>query len=267
MTSGLSNYAMENALNFKLRNTAWTPPSTIYAGLDSAISNAANGGTEISAGGYARQAASVGSFTSRQVSNDASNTWTPSETWPEAVGFRLWDAPTGGNALGWGALSPRPTPSTIAPFTLAVGEMVITCDATYTNLSTWALGELLKLIFDNTAGSSWSGGIYAHLVNVRSSIAFSGGTAVSGTGYPGGQAASFAAWASGRNYLASDITYANPTSAAWTNANGVEFTTSATYGSGNLIASGDLSPARSIGAGVPVVLKTSSTFIGVGGAI
>lgn len=249
-------------MNWFLRGTAWSQPSTIYFGLDSTIADAASGGVEISGTGYARQAGSVGGFTSRQVSNDASMTWTPGTTWPEAQGFRIWDAPTGGNVLGFGGLSPKPTPTAGSPYTLAAGEATIICDGAYTAVSTWFLQKLLEKIFDNTANASISGSLNFHLVNIRSSIAGTGGTAVSGTGYSS-KTGTFAAWASGRNYVASDITFSASTGGVWTTANGWELWTNATFGSGNLVFSLPLSPTFSIGAGVPVVLKSSLSYVGL----
>ncbi|MFK7692853.1 hypothetical protein [Paenibacillus sp. HJGM_3] len=50
----LSNWLSDSLLNLAFRNTAWTPPSTVYLALYTSNPTAADTGTEVSGGAYAR---------------------------------------------------------------------------------------------------------------------------------------------------------------------------------------------------------------------
>lgn len=123
----LTNYFENKLLDLLLRAQAYTPPATLYIGLDTVVGNEAGGGTEVAGGSYARVAvpASLANWAGSQgagttaassgtggtTSNNASITFpVPTADWGSVVGFRLWDASSGGNALIYQALT---TPKTI----------------------------------------------------------------------------------------------------------------------------------------------------------
>lgn len=123
----LTNYFENKLLDLLLRAQAYTPPATLYIGLDTVVGNEAGGGTEVSGGSYARVAVpaslvnwagsqgagttAASSGTGGTTSNNASITFpVATADWGSVVGFRLWDASSGGNALIYQALT---TPKTI----------------------------------------------------------------------------------------------------------------------------------------------------------
>ena len=122
-----TNYLENKLIDFLLRGQAYVPPATLYIGLDTVVGDEAGGGTEVTGGGYARVAvpASLAAWAGTQgagttvassgTSGTTSNNVTvpfpaPTGNWGQAVGFRIWDALSGGNALIYNALA---TPKTI----------------------------------------------------------------------------------------------------------------------------------------------------------
>ncbi|MGE3795914.1 MAG: hypothetical protein AB7I38_18590 [Dehalococcoidia bacterium] len=109
--AGKSTYLTDALLNHVLRNTTYTPPSTVYAGLFSAAPSDAGGGTELSGSGYARQAVTLGAPeagtpTGRQCKNAGAVTFGPATAdWSEATHFGIFDAATAGNLLYWASLA------------------------------------------------------------------------------------------------------------------------------------------------------------------
>lgn len=91
-------------------------------------------GTELTAGGYARQAVtfgapSAGSGTSRQIANTGALTFGPASgsDWPSAVGFGVYDGASGGLKY----FNTFSTPKTVAvgdSGVYAVGACVVTED-------------------------------------------------------------------------------------------------------------------------------------------
>lgn len=112
--SALSNYAQNKLIDFLLRAQALTPPATWYFGLFTSLEGPAGGGTEVSAGGYARLAVAsslvnfsgtqgsgstaVSTGTSGLTSNNAILMYgSPSANWGTIVGIGAFDALSGGN--------------------------------------------------------------------------------------------------------------------------------------------------------------------------
>lgn len=263
MTTGLSPYVTEKVLNFYLRGTTWAQPATVYVGIDSALNT-----TEISAGGYSRQTLSPGSVVSRGIANTAPMTWTPSETWPQAVGWRAWDASTGGNALAWGPLSPKPTPTAGTPYTLGIGEWSFSLPSVSLAgeaypVSDWFAGKILDKAFRNVTGSALNGSLYEHLAYTKPSMANSGGVFPTASGYAP-KAATYAAWSSGRCYLASNLTFEASAAEAYSSPIIARCVYDGTDPvSAHLVFVGDLIAAITIAASNPVVLRAADTFVGL----
>lgn len=126
-----SNYVKNNSLDFWLRNQSVPQPNTLYVALYSTNPTAADTGTEITGGGYARQAAQ---FSTPTISGDTSVVQNMAAiTYPQLtasagvaayVGIR--DAATGGHLLFYEAL---PTSITLAqgytPY-WAAGDLKVT---------------------------------------------------------------------------------------------------------------------------------------------
>lgn len=113
MAMQISNYLSAALLNAALRNTAFTPPPTVYIALYTSDPTAADTGTEVSGGAYARQAITFGAPS--LVSGKQTVTTTADVTFPIAaadwglvthIGLRT--AASGGNLLWTQALvNPR----------------------------------------------------------------------------------------------------------------------------------------------------------------
>lgn len=101
----LSNY-LENALiNAVLRNTAYTSPTTVYVALHTADPAEDASGTEVSTGGYVRQAVTFGAPTDGVSTNSGTVSFTASgASWGSVTHFAIWDASTVGNMLFYSAL-------------------------------------------------------------------------------------------------------------------------------------------------------------------
>ena len=80
---------------------------TYYLGLYTVIpSDAGTGGTEVSGGGYARQAVTFGTPAGGSMSNSAAIEFpTATADWGTANGWGLFDASTGGNLVWYGAIT------------------------------------------------------------------------------------------------------------------------------------------------------------------
>jgi len=99
-------YLDNNFINAALRNTAFTPPTTIYVALFTVAPSVSGGGTEVTGGSYARQTATFSAPASGQTSNDAEVLFPVATAgWGTVTSFALMDASSGGNMLYFGNLS------------------------------------------------------------------------------------------------------------------------------------------------------------------
>lgn len=127
--SKMSDY-LENALiNATLRGTAYTSPAAVYVGLFTSDPTDAGTGTEVSGGGYARQAVTFSAPVNGSTSNSAEVLF-PQATanWGTVTHFGIFDASTAGNLLYHGPLSLAKTIATGDQFKFAVGKLTVTLD-------------------------------------------------------------------------------------------------------------------------------------------
>ncbi len=120
--SALSDYLENKLIDFILRGQPFNPPATTYVALLVAAPSDAGGGMEAAGGGYVRvaipgalaswagtQAAGAtvtSSGTSGTTSNNVAITFpAPTTNWGDVTHFGVYDAPSGGNLLFWGALT------------------------------------------------------------------------------------------------------------------------------------------------------------------
>ncbi len=128
--AGKSDYLEDKILNHVLRNTAYTQPATVYAGLFTAAPSDTGGGTEVSGSNYARTAITFGAPSpSGTCANSSAVTFpTPSGSWGACTHFGVFDASTAGNLLYWAALSQTETPLSGNTVSFAISALVITED-------------------------------------------------------------------------------------------------------------------------------------------
>lgn len=123
--AALSDY-LENALiNGVLRNSTYTPPTTVYLALFTTPTTDAGGGTEVTGGGYARGAITFGAPTGgvSYNTNTVSFTNMPVAT---VTHLAIMDAATGGNMLFHGALTTQRTTALADSITFAPGALTAT---------------------------------------------------------------------------------------------------------------------------------------------
>ena len=127
--AALSDYAEKLLLDFLMTTGTATRPTNWYVALYTAAPNDAGGGTEVSAGGYARQsvsfsaAASPGGTTSN--SGEVSFTATGGD-YGTVTHMGIFDASSSGNLLWHGALTASKTVADGDTLTFAVGNIDLT---------------------------------------------------------------------------------------------------------------------------------------------
>lgn len=125
--SAMSDY-LENAIgNHILRHIAYTSPTTVYCALYTVAPSDSGGGTEVSGGGYARQAVTFGAPSNGVFTNSADVVFpTATANWGTIVAFALFDAATGGNMLIYGNLSSSKTINSGDQFRFPAGQLSVT---------------------------------------------------------------------------------------------------------------------------------------------
>lgn len=99
-------YLDNNFVNLALRNTAFTPPATVYVALYTVAPTASGGGTEVSGGNYGRQLVTFSAPVNGQTSNTADIVFpVATGSWGTITSFALLDNSSGGNMLYFGTLS------------------------------------------------------------------------------------------------------------------------------------------------------------------
>jgi len=124
----ISNY-LENALiNATLRNTTYTSPTTVYAGLFTSDPTDAGSGTEVSGGSYARKAITFAAPSNGVTTNSAAACEFDQATgsWGTITHFGIFDSLTSGNLLYHGALTTSKTISSGDVFKFATSSVSVT---------------------------------------------------------------------------------------------------------------------------------------------
>jgi hypothetical protein len=143
--AALSNYLENRIIDWLLRGQAFTPPATVYVGLHTAAPNDAGGGTEVSAGSYARVAVasslaswagtqSAGSTTASSgtggtTSNNGAIAFpAPAEGWGTVTHYGVYDASSGGNLLFYAALGANRTINAGDTVSFPAGQLTFQID-------------------------------------------------------------------------------------------------------------------------------------------
>jgi hypothetical protein len=152
----LSTLSENNALNLIFGATAWpSKPATLYYALMTTLPTDAGGGVEVSAAGYSRHAATVGStYFEAAVANGGNVTnklavsfGTATAAWGTVVGWAMYDAAAGGNLIAWGALPSYAVGVNFTP-SYAIGAFVFNVSGSFGD---WLGKSLLNHIFVGTA--------------------------------------------------------------------------------------------------------------------
>ena len=126
MAGNLTNYLENKLLDHFLGTTTYTKP-TVYVGLFTVIPGEAGGGTEVTGGSYARQAAAFDAAASGATQNTSNIDFTgmPAAT---TVAIALFDASTSGNMLVYGGLTTNKTTDAGDTLRIATGDLDISID-------------------------------------------------------------------------------------------------------------------------------------------
>jgi hypothetical protein len=125
--AAMSNY-LENALiNATLRNTTYTSPSVVYAGLFTSNPTDAGSGTEVTGGSYARKAMTFGAPSDgASVNSGAVEFDQATGDWGTITHFGIFDASSSGNLLYHGALTASKVIETGDVFKFATSSVSVT---------------------------------------------------------------------------------------------------------------------------------------------
>lgn len=123
-----SNYLETKVLDHVFTNTAYTSPSAVYVALFTSNPAEDGSGTEVSGGGYARQAGSF-SVTGNTATTTASIEYpTATADYGTVTHVGIYDASTAGNMLAYAALTASKTISSGDVFRIPTGDLDITLD-------------------------------------------------------------------------------------------------------------------------------------------
>ena len=127
MAGNLTNYLENKLIDHFLGTTTYTKPTTVYVGLFTVTPGEAGGGTEVTGGSYARQAATFGAASSGATTNSANIDFTgmPAAT---TVAIGIFDASTSGNMLLYGALTTNKTTDAGDTLRIATGSLSVSID-------------------------------------------------------------------------------------------------------------------------------------------
>lgn len=116
-------------MNWAFTDAAATRPTEWYLGLFTAAPSDTGGGTEVSGGAYARQAATfaVSGTEPVQATTTAAVQWPEATaTWGEITHAAVFDALTGGNMLAYAALVEAKTILSTDVLRISAGKFTIT---------------------------------------------------------------------------------------------------------------------------------------------
>lgn len=127
MAGNLSNYLENKLIDHFLGTTTYTKPTTVYVGLFTVTPGEAGGGTEVTGGSYARQAAAFTAASGGATSNSGNLDFTgmPAAT---TVAIGIFDALTTGNMLLYGSLTTNKTTDAGDTLRIATGDLDISID-------------------------------------------------------------------------------------------------------------------------------------------
>ncbi len=129
MSGNLSDFLENKLLEHSTGKASWTTPTNTYLALFTVAPTDSTGGTEASAGNYARLQISWGSASSGSISNNANlrfpATGTATADYGTIVAIGIFDASTGGNLLWYGDLSATVTINSGETYTITSGGITL----------------------------------------------------------------------------------------------------------------------------------------------
>jgi hypothetical protein len=123
-----SNYLETKVLDHVFTNTAYTSPSAVYVALFTSNPAEDGSGTEVSGGGYARQAGSFSVSGNTATTTAAIEYPTATDNYGTVTHVGIYDASTSGNLLAYAALTASKNISSGDVFRIPTGDLDITLD-------------------------------------------------------------------------------------------------------------------------------------------
>jgi hypothetical protein len=125
--ANLSDWSENNLLDWLMGGASPTRPTARYVALFTAAPSDTGGGTEVSGGGYARQAITCGAAAGGTTSNDNEITFTATGAdFGTVTHIGIFDATTAGNLLWHGALAASKAVGDGDSLVFAVGDLDFT---------------------------------------------------------------------------------------------------------------------------------------------
>ena len=123
----LTDFAALELLDHALGTGSWTMPTQCYLALfDIDPTDDMASGTEHSGNGYARQAINFGAAAARAASNSDAQVYTASGgDWGSTLGWAIFDASSGGNAIYHGEFDEAEIINDGNTFTVGIGDLDI----------------------------------------------------------------------------------------------------------------------------------------------
>ena len=122
-----TTFLRNELLDHAFRNSAYTPPSTVYIGLYTSATGAGGTGTEVSGNGYTRKAMAFDAASSGAIDNTAAVEFpTATGSWGTVTHTAVLDAATSGNMLAENALTASKAIGSGDVFRFQAGEFDIT---------------------------------------------------------------------------------------------------------------------------------------------
>ena len=124
-----SDFLENKIIDHMLRNQAYTPPTAVYVALFTSPTDDAGGGTEVSGGGYVRQAVTLSAASGGASSNSADVTF-PQATadWGTVSHLAIMDSESGGEMLMHTILDASKTINNGDTFKINTGDLDITVE-------------------------------------------------------------------------------------------------------------------------------------------
>ena len=128
------NYLELALLDHVFGKTVYTAPTTIYMALFISVPSDSGGGTEVSAGDYARLGITNNTTNFPAAASGSKTNGTDfafgvaSSSWGTVTSVGFFDASSSGNLLAWGTVAANKTISSGDTATFLTGEITITLD-------------------------------------------------------------------------------------------------------------------------------------------
>ena len=110
MASNIADFLANELIDHFLRNSAYSPPATVYVGLFTSVVGDNWTGTEVSGGDYIRKAMAFNAAGTRHTHNTSLVTFTEASALWGLVGWvGLHTAESAGDGMAWGAVDTAKT--------------------------------------------------------------------------------------------------------------------------------------------------------------